>query len=72
MKPNYRCTPGLKAYQWMMEVDRKARLLNQDRLRKLSLDSSNPVSLFCSHDAIELQTCIAKQNRPDNRLSERL
>jgi hypothetical protein len=29
---------GMRFYQWMMEVDRKARLLNQDRLRALSLD----------------------------------
>ncbi len=56
MKPEYHCTPGLRAYQWMMEVDRKARLLNQDRLRKLSSDHHNEVKLFCSHDAIELKT----------------
>jgi glyoxylase-like metal-dependent hydrolase (beta-lactamase superfamily II) len=36
MNPKRHCTPGLRAYQWMMEVDRKARLLNQDRLRELS------------------------------------
>jgi len=56
MKPDPKCTPGLKAYQWMMEVDRKARLLNQDRLRKLALNYSNEVRLFCSHDAIEYKT----------------
>jgi glyoxylase-like metal-dependent hydrolase (beta-lactamase superfamily II) len=50
-----RCTPGLRAYQWMMEVDRKARLLNQDRLRALSLDRSKDVRLFCSHDAMEFK-----------------
>jgi glyoxylase-like metal-dependent hydrolase (beta-lactamase superfamily II) len=50
-----RCTPGLRAYQWMMEVDRKARLLNQDKLRALSLDSNRKVRLFCSHDAIEFK-----------------
>ncbi|MCU0536904.1 MAG: MBL fold metallo-hydrolase [Hydrococcus sp. Prado102] len=53
---NPRCTPGLRAYQWMMEVDRKARLLNQARLRELSLDSSKDVRLFCSHDEIEFKT----------------
>jgi glyoxylase-like metal-dependent hydrolase (beta-lactamase superfamily II) len=51
-----RCTPGLRTYQWMMEVDRKARLLNQDRLRKLSLDRDAGVRLFCSHDAVEFKT----------------
>jgi glyoxylase-like metal-dependent hydrolase (beta-lactamase superfamily II) len=49
------CTPGLRAYQWMMEVDRKARLLNQDRLRALSSDRNQSVRLFCSHDAIEFK-----------------
>ena len=53
--PKPRCTPGLRAYQWMMEVDRKARLYNQDRLRALSLDRSKGVRLFCSHDAIEFK-----------------
>jgi hypothetical protein len=50
-----RCTPGLRFYQWMMEVDRKARLLNQDRLRALSCDRSKDVRLFCSHDAVEFK-----------------
>ena len=53
--PKRHCTPGLRAYQWMMEVDRKARLLNQDRLRELSLDHSRDVRLFCSHDAVEFK-----------------
>lgn len=56
-----RCTPGLRAYQWMMEVDRDARLWNQARLRQLAGDRSNAVSLFCSHDAIEFQA-FAQQN----------
>jgi glyoxylase-like metal-dependent hydrolase (beta-lactamase superfamily II) len=50
-----RCTPGLRAYQWMMDADHKARLYNQDRLRALSLDRSKGVRLFCSHDAIEFK-----------------
>ncbi|RUS98611.1 hypothetical protein DSM106972_079970 [Dulcicalothrix desertica PCC 7102] len=59
-KPN--CTPGLRAYQWFMEVDRKTRLLNQERLRALSVAHSNEVRLFCSHDAIEFDT--AKKINP--------
>jgi glyoxylase-like metal-dependent hydrolase (beta-lactamase superfamily II) len=40
MNPSQRrCTPGMRAYQWMMEVDRTARLQNQDRLWQLSCDS---------------------------------
>ncbi len=52
---NRHCTPGLQAYQWMMEVDREARLHNQDRLHALSRDRSQEVQLFCSHDAMEFQ-----------------
>jgi glyoxylase-like metal-dependent hydrolase (beta-lactamase superfamily II) len=52
-KPN--CTVGLRAYQWLMEVDRKARLYNQERLRLLSLNHGSDVRLFCSHDAIEFK-----------------
>jgi glyoxylase-like metal-dependent hydrolase (beta-lactamase superfamily II) len=54
--PQRRCTPGLRAYQWMMEVDRKARLYNQEKLRALSCDRTSNVRLFCSHDAIELKS----------------
>lgn len=50
-----RCTPGMRFYQWMMEVDREARLHNQDRLRALSRDRSTDVRLFCSHDAMEFK-----------------
>ena len=57
-----RCTLGLRAYQWMMEVDRKARLLNQDRLRRLAHDRQDDLRLFCSHDAIELQTLAQENN----------
>lgn len=49
------CTPGLRAYQWFMEVDRGARLHNQERLRALSLSNADDVQLFCSHDAIEFK-----------------
>jgi glyoxylase-like metal-dependent hydrolase (beta-lactamase superfamily II) len=52
---NPHCTPGLQAYQWMMEVDRSARLHNQDRLRSLSCEHHSEVQLFCSHDAVELE-----------------
>lgn len=48
------CTPGLRFYQRMMEVDRTARLANQHRLWTLSLEHRGEVTLFCSHDAQEL------------------
>ena len=60
--PKRVCTPALRAYQWMMEVDRKARLYNQEKLRALSLDHSSDVRLFCSHDAIEFKTFADQDN----------
>lgn len=53
--PKRYCTPGMRAYQWMMEVDRQARLHNQERLHALSLDRSKDVRMFCSHDAVEFE-----------------
>ena len=50
-----RCTPGLRAYQRLMEVDRRARLANQDRLRRLALDKAGEVRLFCAHDPVEFE-----------------
>lgn len=43
-----RCTPALRAYQVMMEVDRRARLANQERLRQLSL--ANMPTLFSQYE----------------------
>lgn len=50
-----RCTPGLAAYQRMMEMDRTLRLHNQDRLRALANDGRSGVRIFCSHDPVELE-----------------
>jgi len=49
------CTPGLLAYQRMMEEDRPLRLHNQERLRILANDGRSNVKIFCSHDPIELE-----------------
>lgn len=51
---NPRCPPGLRGYQLMMEVDRRARLANQDRLRELVRNDGRQVRVFCAHDAREL------------------
>lgn len=70
MNPSQRhCSPGMRFYQWMMEVDRNARLWNQDRLWQLSCDRGNEVRLFCSHDAIELDTFT--KSAPHNSVSYR-
>jgi len=47
------CPPGMAGYQRLMEVDRRARLINQDRLRRLSIDHANEVRVFCAHDRVE-------------------
>lgn len=49
-----RCTPGLRAYQWIMEKDRRARLEHRDRLRELALSRSD-ITLFCSHDPVQFE-----------------
>ena len=51
----YSCPPGMRGYQRMMEVDRTARLANQRRLRRLSLDHRGEVRMFCAHDRIEYE-----------------
>jgi len=57
------CTPGLVAYQTMMEKDRGLRLLNQERLRELRRRHSNEVSLFCAHDIREFERCSGRSHR---------
>lgn len=52
---NPHCTPGLRAYQWLMEKDRRARLANQRRLRHLVRDHGDEVRVICSHDPRELE-----------------
>ncbi|MDZ3836045.1 MAG: MBL fold metallo-hydrolase [Rhodospirillales bacterium] len=55
----YRCPPGLRTYQAMMEVDRSARLANQARLRRLSLTHEGEVRIFCAHDTVEFEILAA-------------
>lgn len=51
----YACPPGMRGYQRMMEVDRAARLENQKKLRRLSLDHGDEVRIFCAHDPVEFE-----------------
>jgi len=60
---DYHCPPGLRGYQKLMEVDRVARLANQRRLRRLSLDHAGEVRVFCAHDAVEFEL-LAGQESP--------
>jgi glyoxylase-like metal-dependent hydrolase (beta-lactamase superfamily II) len=55
--PRRCCTPGLRAYQMLMNTHGKQQLANQDRLRQLSVESSEEVRVFCSHDPVEFERC---------------
>jgi glyoxylase-like metal-dependent hydrolase (beta-lactamase superfamily II) len=50
-----RCTPGLRFYQRMMEVDRKSRLENQERLRELIRDRGHLLRVISAHDPVEFE-----------------
>ncbi len=54
-----RCTPGLRGYQRLMEVDRERRLGNQERLRRLSIEHRDEVRILCAHDPVEFERCAA-------------
>ena len=49
------CTPGLRSYQTMMEVDRDKRMANQERVRRLSVDHKDEVRVICAHDIVEYE-----------------
>jgi glyoxylase-like metal-dependent hydrolase (beta-lactamase superfamily II) len=49
------CTPGLRAYQTMLEKNRAARLYNQVRLRSLRNRFASEIELFSSHDPQEFE-----------------
>jgi glyoxylase-like metal-dependent hydrolase (beta-lactamase superfamily II) len=49
------CTPGLRAYQWLMEQDRGSRLRNQQRLRELRRAHGTEVQVMSSHDPLEFE-----------------
>jgi glyoxylase-like metal-dependent hydrolase (beta-lactamase superfamily II) len=54
-QPKRRCTPGLRGYQTMMEVDRGLRLANQERVRRLSVEHAREVRVLCAHDPVEFE-----------------
>ncbi len=53
------CPSGLSLFQTMVQMDKKARHANQDRLRSFHAEhgpdsgSTEPVTVFCAHDALE-------------------
>jgi glyoxylase-like metal-dependent hydrolase (beta-lactamase superfamily II) len=65
------CTPGLRAYQVMLEKDRQARLQNQRRLRQLKRQHGTEVEIFCSHDVREFEQAAGRPaGVPARRLGE--
>lgn len=42
-----------------MEVDATARMDNQARLRALSIERRDAVTVTCTHDPVELERCQA-------------
>lgn len=46
---------GIRIFQSLVEVDRKQRLANQERLRTLAAEHGSEVQVFCAHDARELE-----------------
>jgi glyoxylase-like metal-dependent hydrolase (beta-lactamase superfamily II) len=54
-----RCTPGLGAYQWLMDKDRGARRHNQVRLRTLRKEHARDIEIFCSHEMREFDAAAA-------------
>jgi hypothetical protein len=52
-----------------MEVDREARLGNQERLRQLKRQHGSEVKIFCSHDELELEAMQGLGGSPSGRAS---
>jgi len=65
-----RCPPGLRLYQWMLEHDRRARLLNQQRLRALIRGHGSQVVVCSGHDVEEFERLAQRSStRPAGQAS---
>jgi glyoxylase-like metal-dependent hydrolase (beta-lactamase superfamily II) len=49
------CSAGLRIFQQLSVVERGPRNANQERLRQLKRDKGEEITLFCSHDHVELE-----------------
>ncbi|MDQ3758877.1 MAG: MBL fold metallo-hydrolase [Actinomycetota bacterium] len=49
------CPPGLRAFQAIVGLERKRRLLNEERLRELNERRGSEIRMFSAHDVDELQ-----------------
>jgi glyoxylase-like metal-dependent hydrolase (beta-lactamase superfamily II) len=48
------CTPGLRLFQNLVQIDGAQRRANQARLLQLAREHGSEVDLFCAHDPVEL------------------
>lgn len=56
------CTPGLTAFQVLMQADGITRRHNQERLREL-VAQYDDVTVFCTHDPVELRRSLRGQEK---------
>ncbi|MCE9673862.1 MBL fold metallo-hydrolase [Myxococcus stipitatus] len=61
----YRCTPGLRFYQGLMQKDRRQRWRNLRRLRELKRLHGDAVTVFCAHDSLEFEQLEGREKRTD-------
>jgi len=65
------CPLGLRAYQWVMEKDRRARLTNQRRLRALVRAHGHELTVCCAHDPTEFERLAGRSTQvPAEALAE--
>lgn len=57
------CPPGLLAFQYLNQVDGRARKRNRERLRELAERHGGEMKLVCSHDAHTLEECAQAPSR---------
>jgi glyoxylase-like metal-dependent hydrolase (beta-lactamase superfamily II) len=67
LAPRYHCPPALRSYQWLMEVDRGARLTNQSRLRDLAAVHGREIDIYCAHDAAQFDRLSGVQDAAASR-----
>jgi glyoxylase-like metal-dependent hydrolase (beta-lactamase superfamily II) len=63
----WRCPPGLMLFQAAINVDFKARVGNQARLRRLRREHDGDLRLFCAHDPVEFAH-LARGTSPRRRV----
>jgi glyoxylase-like metal-dependent hydrolase (beta-lactamase superfamily II) len=49
------CTPGLRLFQNLVQIDGRQRRANQARLLQLAGEQRGQMRLFCAHDPVELE-----------------